>query len=150
AWWSNRAKLQWTEDFFEASVSFVAAQMEALAEATSVDDLFARFEACGACYRLDPSVTPTMYHGATISVSELNALRQVKDIVRMGSIKSIERKAIVFERGVLPEEDNCLYVDCSAIGIPVRPSVPVFADRKITLQFVRAVRPCLSAAAIGY
>jgi hypothetical protein len=150
AWWSNRAKLQWTEDFFEASVSFVADQMEALAEATSVDDLFARFEACGAFYRLDPAITPTMFHGATISVSELNALRQIKDIVRLGRVKSIGRETIALEHGVLPAREDCLYVDCSAIGIPVRPNVPVFADRKIILQLVRAVRPCLSAAAIGY
>ena len=150
AWWSNRARLQWTEDFFDASVSFIADQMEALAEATSVDSLFARFEASATCYRLDPGITPTMWHGATITLSELNALRQIKDIVRMGRVKSIEAETITLERGVLPARPDCLYVDCSAVGIPVRPSVPVFADRKITVQFVRAVRPCLSAAAIGY
>ena len=149
-WWSNRAKLQWTEDFFETSVSSVADQMEALAEATSVDDLFARFEACGASYRLDPDITPTMFHGATISASELNALRQIKDIVRMGRVKSIQREAIILERGELASRDDCLYVDCSATGIPLRPNVPVFNDRRITLQFVRAFRPCLSAAAIAF
>src|SRR5262245_3119029 len=150
AWWANRARVQWTEDLFEASVSFVADQMEALAQATSVNDLFARFEASGACYRFDPAITPTMWHGATITLSELNALRQIKDIVRMGRVKSIEPGAITLERGVLPVRQDCLYVDCSAIGLTVRPSVPVFVDRKITLQLVRAVRPCLSAAAIGY
>ena len=149
-WWSNRAKLQWTEDFFETSVSSVADQMEALAEATSVDDLFVRFEACGASYRLDPDITPTMFHGATISASELNALRQIKDIVRMGRVKSIQREAIILERGELASRDDCLYVDCSATGIPLRPNVPVFNDRRITLQFVRAFRPCLSAAAIAF
>ena len=130
AWWMNRARLQWTEDFFEASVGFVADQMEALAHATSVDDLFARFEACGICYRFDPTITPTMYHGATITVSELNALRQIKDIVRMGRVKSIEPETIVLERGVLPARHGCLYIDCSAIGLTVRPSVPVFGDRQ--------------------
>src|SRR5262245_20774802 len=150
AWWSNRTKIQWTEDFFEASVSFVADQMEALAEATSVGDLFARFEARDTCYRLDPAITPTMWHGATITLSELSALRQIKDIVRMGRVKSIEPQSIVLERAILPSREGCLYVDCSAVGVSVRPSEPVFVDRKISLQLVRAVRPCLSAAAIGY
>jgi hypothetical protein len=150
AWWMNRARLQWTEEFFEASVGFVADQMEALAHATSVDDLFARFEASGICLRFGPAITPTMYHGATITVSELNALRQIKGIVRMGRVKSIESENIVLERGMLPAGRGCLYIDCSAIGLTVRPSVPVFGDGKITLQPVRALRPCLSAAAIGY
>ena len=150
AWWTNCAKLQWTEDFFDASIGFVADQMEALAHATSIDDLFARFEACGICCRFDPTITPTMFHGATITVSELHALRQIKDIVRMGRVKSIESETIVLERGVLPARRGCLYIDCSAIGLTTRPSVPVFRDRKITLQLVRALRPCLSAAAIGY
>jgi hypothetical protein len=150
AWWQNRARLQWTEEFFEASIGFVADQMEALAHATSIDDLFSRFEACGICYRFDPTITPTMFHGATITASELNALRQIKDIARMGRVRSIESESIVLERGVLPARRGCLYIDCSAIGLTVRPSVPVFGDRKITLQLVRALRPCLSAAAIGY
>jgi hypothetical protein len=150
AWWMNRARLQWTEDFFEASVSFVADQMEALAQANSVQDLFARFEARDICYRFDPAITPTMYHGATITLSELNALRRIKDIVRMGRVTSIEPETMALERGVIPARHDCLYVDCSAIGLTVRPSVPVFGDRKITLQLVRAVRLCLSAAAIGY
>ena len=35
---------------------------EASAEAESIDDLFARLEAGGQLLRLDPSVTPTMFH----------------------------------------------------------------------------------------
>ena len=39
--------------------------LEASAEAETVEDLFRRLEACGQLVRLDPTVEPTMYRCAT-------------------------------------------------------------------------------------
>src|SRR5262249_24263634 len=44
AWWMDRAKLQFTSEYFDESIGFMTDQMEALSEAQSVDDLFERFE----------------------------------------------------------------------------------------------------------
>ena len=64
AWMWNRAQLQPLE-LVTDTVDGVSRGVEASAEAENIDDLFARLEACGQLLRLDPSVTPTMYHGAT-------------------------------------------------------------------------------------
>lgn len=150
AWWMNRVKLQFAEELFETSVGFMIDQMEAVAEATSVETLFAGFERRGIVYRLDPAITPTMYHSATINASELTALQRIKDVVRMGRVRSIAPDRMILEKGEVAAQKDRIYVDCSAIGLTARPAVPIFSDGRITCQLVRATRPCYSAAIVGY
>jgi NAD(P)-binding Rossmann-like domain len=150
AWWIDRANAQFTDDYFDASVGGIAAQMEALAAATSVDDLFARLETCGGLLRLDPTVTPTMFHGATINRAELEQLRRIKDVVRLGRVQSIDATQVVLSQGKIPARADCLYVDCSAAGFAVRPVVPVFKGDTITLQMLKSFQPSFSAALIAH
>jgi hypothetical protein len=42
-------------------------QIEAMARATSVAELFARLEAEGIMLRVDPDVAPTMFRGAVVT-----------------------------------------------------------------------------------
>lgn len=149
AWWMNRAKLQFTRDYFESSMDFASYQMEAVAQAKNADDLFLRFEARQLCFRLDPQIQPTMYHGATATISELNALRQIENVVRMGHVTSIERDRVTLDGGTIQLPEDTLYVDCSAAGIPVNPPVSIFERTKIRLQWVKPTRPVFSAALIG-
>ena len=150
AWWLDRAKAQFHPDYFEASVANVADQMEALGTAATVDDLFARLEACGGLLRLDPNVKPTMFHGATATKSELAALRGIKDIVRLGRIQRIEVDKVVLDRGTVPARAGALYIDCSAAGFAVTRPRPVFADKTITLQMLKSFQPTFSAALIAH
>ncbi len=150
AWWLDRAKAQFTLDFFEASVSNIAAQMEAIGTATSIDDLFVRLEACGGLLRLDAAVKPTMFHGATITNSELEQLRRIRDVVRLGRVKSIDASQIVLELGTLPMKAGCLVVDCSAAGFALTKSVPVFQGNTIHLQMLKSFQPSFSAALIAH
>jgi len=78
AWLINRKHTQPFPDFFEDSIGNQANMFEAIAAATSKSDMFDRLEACGYFLRLDPTVRPTMFHGATISEAELMELRRVK------------------------------------------------------------------------
>jgi hypothetical protein len=73
--------------------------MEAAAEASLVADLFLRLERGGQMLPIDPSVMPTMYHSATISAGEVETLRRIKNVVRFGRVKRIERGAVVLEGG---------------------------------------------------
>jgi hypothetical protein len=146
AWWMDRAKVQFTADYFDAAVENVSAQMEALGSAASIVDLFAKLEASGSLLRLDAAVEPTMFHGATISLPELQQLRRIKNIVRLGRVTKIEADQIVLDRGTVPTEAGTLYVDCSASGFAVRPVVPVFNGSKITLQMLKSFQPTFSAA----
>ena len=124
--------------------------MEALGSATTIDDLFAKLEACGGLLRLDANVTPTMFHGATATQSELAALRHIKNIVRLGRVRRIEPDKIVLDRGTVPARAGALYVDCSAAGFAVTRPRPVFTDDTITLQMLKSFQPTFSAALIAH
>jgi hypothetical protein len=150
AWYMNRANVQPGIEFFEQTYGALVRQMEAVAQASSVADLFARLNAAGVLLRLDDSVEPSMYHGAVISHSEIALLKTIKGIVRMGRIKAIEPTRIVLEKGELPADPNLLYVDCSASAAERRPIIKVFDGNKITPQFVRTVQPTFSAALIAH
>jgi len=150
AWLLDRENTQPTEEFFEASIGAQAKQMEAAAEATSIPDLFNRLEAAGVLVRIDQSVRPTMFHGATISQLELQELRKIKNIVRLGRVQKIEKNAIVFENGSHPTSKNHLHIDCSASAISNLTTKPIFEGDLITPQTVRSYQPVFSAAFIAH
>lgn len=149
-WLMNRATFQPGSEFFATAAKSLADQVEALANATNLDELFLDLESRGNLFRVDPSVTPGGYHCATVSELELEQLRRIKNIVRMGHVTSIEPDRIVLEQGVIPTSPEVLHVDCSAVGIPRLPSKPIFEGNRITLQFVRFCQPTFSAAFIGH
>jgi hypothetical protein len=134
AWMWNRAQVQPLE-LLTDTIDGVSRGVEASAEAESVDDLFARLEACRQLLRLDPNVTPTMYHAATLTLAELELLRTVENVVRLGHIKTIGTHEIVLEQGSISTGRGQLYVDCSAGGLGKAPARPIFEPRRITLQW---------------
>jgi hypothetical protein len=150
SWLLDRTKIQPGVDFFVSTVGGYALQLEASALATSIEDLFERLEGTGQLLRLDPDVRPAMYRCATVTVAELERLRRITGIVRMGRVRSIEVDTITLDGGTIPTSADVLHVDCTADGLERRPAVPVFAGDRITLQTVRACQQVLSAAIIGH
>ncbi|MCL4111917.1 UNVERIFIED_CONTAM: hypothetical protein GTU68_043027 [Idotea baltica] len=150
SWCLNRRNIQPGEEFFEHSIGGFVRQIEIAAEATSVDDLFARLEAEQLLLRLDPDVRPTMYRCATVTESEIDALRLITNVVRMGRVQRIDPNEIVMEHGTIPTTAGTVHVDCTADGLERRPVVPVFDGNRITLQAVRTCQQVFSAAFIGH
>jgi hypothetical protein len=150
AWYLNRANVQPGEEFFAQSYGSFAQQLEAVAAGNTVDEVLANLEATGQLLRLDKSITPTMFHGAIMSLSEVAQLTRIKNIVRMGRVQRVDSDAIVLERGSVSCKPGALVVDCSASAVNRRPIVPVFAGRTITPQFIRTVQPTFSAAMIAH
>ena len=99
----NRAFLQ-SGELVGRFLEGLSLQLEAAAQAASLDDLFARLEAAEQLLRVDRSVQPTKYNGATVTAAEIEALRRIEDVVRLGQVRRIERDAIVLERGQGPDE----------------------------------------------
>jgi hypothetical protein len=128
----------------------VSLYLEAAAEAESVDDLFRRLEACRQLVRLDPSVEPTMYRCATVSDCELETLRRVEDVVRLGRVVQIGTERIELEHGSIATDRAQVHVDCSAAGLHVAPGRPIFAGDRITLQQVRTCQPTFNAALVAF
>lgn len=150
AWLIDRKNTQPTIEFFEDAIGAQADQFEALANATSVKDLFDRLEASGSLLRLDKNVRPQMFHGATISQMELEELRKIKNVVRKGRVQSIEKNQIIFNNDSIPTSKNHIHVDCSASAISNLEMKPIFAGDLITPQTVRSYQPVFSAAFIAH
>lgn len=125
-------------------------QVQAAARAENVADLFRRLEACGQLVRLDPAVEPTMYRGATISQAELEGLRLIENVVRLGRVTHIGEARIALEAGSIPTDDKQIYVDCTADGAHRVPGRAVFEPNRITLQAVRTGLLPFSAALIAF
>ncbi len=150
AWLIDRKNTQPTIEFFEDAIGAQSDQFEALANATSVKDLFDRLEASGSLLRLDKNVRPQMFHGATISQMELEELRKIKNIIRKGRVKSIEKDQIIFNDDSIPTSEDHIHVDCSASAISNLEMKPIFAGDLITPQTVRSYQPVFSAAFIAH
>jgi hypothetical protein len=150
AWLLDRAKLQPNHEFFLTTFGSIARQLESVVAAQSVSDLFHRLSASGDLLRIDESITPTMYCCATVTQRELQQLRRIENIVRLGRVKSIDSERIVLTEGSLPLPAQSLIVDCSASAIPRRKAIPIWNGKHITLQMVRRCQPAFSAAFIAH
>ena len=150
SWLVNRITTQPAPEFFFDAIGSQAQQMEAFAKARSVDDLFQRLEACGFLTRIDTTRQPGMFHFATVAPGEVEVLRSIRHVIRMGRVKAIEADHLVLDQGTLPMPANTLYVDCTASAVEPRPTQPIFQADRIVLQVVRIPQPTFSAALIAY
>jgi hypothetical protein len=146
-WMFNRAVVQPDPAVF---LGMVADTMWAAADATSPDDLFLRLEAAGVMLRIDESVTPTMAKTPTIAPWEIELLRQIENVVRLGHVRKVERGRVAFSGGSVATPQDTLVVHCAAPGLKYPPLTPIWSHEAITLQPVRAGFPCFGAAIIGY
>jgi hypothetical protein len=128
----------------------VSLSLEAAAQATDVADLFHRLEATGQLVRIDPTVEPTMYRCAIVSRTELENLRRIKNVIRMGRVVRVGTDTIELEQGSIPTDRDQVHVDCTAAGLRIEPGRPIFEPDRITLQQLRWCQPTFNAALIGY
>jgi hypothetical protein len=149
AWFYDRRHFQPLEQV-GAIMEGLSLDAEAGAQAESVDDLFRRLEASGRLLRIDTSRPAKMYRGTMLSTRELEAVRQIKDVVRLGRVRRIEPGRIVLERGESGTGRDVLHVDCTALGLNNAPPVPIFQPDRIVLQQVRYLSPCFNAALAGF
>jgi hypothetical protein len=149
AWFHHRADFQPLEQV-GAIMAGISLDAEAGAEAGDVHDLFARLEASGRLVRIDPSWPATMYRGTMLGAHELDVLRQIEDVVRLGRVRRIEGDRIVLERGEAPTDPEVVHVDCTALGLRNAPATPIFGPGRIVLQQVRHNSPTFNAALLGF
>jgi len=151
AWMLDRKNTQTGDDFFLDTIGAQANQFAAIASAKSPEEMFKNLEACGYFLRLDKNVTPQMFHGATISQLELEQLRRIKTIIRMGHVTKISAKTMVLEQGEIAATPGTVFVDCSASAISdYQGEINVFDGDLITPQMVRSYQPVFSAAFIAH
>ena len=127
----------------------IVLQLEAMVASGSVEEVFECLEADQVMLRVDRSIAPTMMKGATVSLRELEQLRRVESVVRLGHVVRIEPDRIVLERGAVPTTPDHLHVHCAASGLSDNPLRAIFTDDTITLQLVTRVSATLSGALQG-
>jgi hypothetical protein len=146
-WMLNRAVVQPDP---VVALGFAADMMRAAADAQSPDDFFLRLEDAGAMLRIDRSVTPTMAKAPTIGRWEVELLRDIERVVRLGHVQRVGAREVVLDRGSLPVEGGAVVVHCAAAGLQYPPLVPLWAPDAIRLQTIRAGFPCFGGALAGY
>lgn len=142
---------------FTQPLALVASYMELQAHwveaAATVDDataFFHRLEDAGVFVRVDRDVEPTMFRGATISRPEVEALRTIEQVVRLGKVRRIGSDGATLDGGSVPSVAGEVYVDCTASGVRSTITRPVFEPGRITLQYVTIGFVCWSAAIQGF
>ncbi len=153
-----RPREMWFDDrtFFQpldqvgSIMAGIATDAEAAASATDLEDLFDRLEDSGRLNRIDRSSPATMYRGTMLSTGELEGLRQIEDVVRLGYVERVERDRLVMTNGEVPTRADVLHVDCTALGLSNAPVKPIFEPGRITLQSVRHNSPTFNAALLGF
>jgi len=143
------ARELFSPDFFD-DVSKLMHILDTQLYAKTVSEFYERAQQAGLFHRLDSTIEPKQYKCATASAYELEQLRRVKNIVRLGRVVRLEREKVVLTEGTLATGEGTLHVDCSADGLQKLPAVPIFQGGLITLQSVSMCQQVLSAAFLGY
>ena len=147
-WMLNRAFGQPLE-LVGSHMELQARWVEAAAEALDGRDFARRLEAFGLFLRIDPSVEPDTFRGATISTTELDSLRAIERVVRNGRVLRIVSNSIVMEGGSATTVPGEIYIDCTAAGVRPTTARPIFTTGRIILQYVTIGMVPWSAATVG-
>jgi hypothetical protein len=146
-WMLNRALVQPDPAIFQGLVADI---FQAAAESSSLEEVFLRLEETGGMLRIDRSVTPTMARAPTLATWELDELRTIENVVRLGHVESVARGKLELKEGSVSIADDAVVVHCAAYGLKNPPLLPVWRPEDITLQPIRAGFPCFGAAVTGY
>lgn len=149
SWVFDRAGWQ-PRDLVASTFETLSLGLESLAQAEDLTDLFRRLEACGALARVDPTVEPTMFRGATLSAAERESLGRITRVVRSGRVIHLGADRIELDRGTIPTNRSEVHVDCTAYGIGPAPARPIFEPGRITIQTLMGGFPTFSAALLGF
>ena len=148
AWAMNRAFLQPLEGV-GSYMDFQAKYVAAAAEAENGADFFHRQEADGTSLRLDPAVEPDAFRAPILSEAEIQSLRQIENVVRLGRVLRIGTDRVTLEQGSISSDARQIYVDCTAAGIRGVEHRPIFEAGRITIQYVTLGIVPWGAATLG-
>jgi hypothetical protein len=128
----------------------VVLELEAVIECDSIEQVYERLEERHVVMRIDPSVQPSMLKGATASVGELDQLRRIENVVRLGHVARVDLDSITLEQGSIPTSPGHIHIHCASAGLSDNPPKTIFTDGTITLQPITRVSLSLSTALIGF
>ena len=149
SWILNRAFFQ-PDKGVVPTFEGVVLELEAVAECASIEQVYERLEERQVVLRIDRTVQPSMLKGATASLGELDQLRRIENVVRLGHVARIDLDEITLAQGSIPTSSGHLHIHCASAGLSDNPPKPIFADDTITLQAISRVSLPLSTGLIGF
>ena len=123
--------------------------VEAAAEALDGRDFAHRLEERGVFVRIDRTIEPHLFRGATISLGEVESLQTIQRVVRKGKVRRLDSNRIWLDGGEEPAAPDELFVDCTAAGVRAVASRPVFEPWRVTLLYVTIGFVTWSAATVA-
>ncbi len=148
-WLFNRSFVQ-PLDLVGSYMQLQARWVEAAAVAEDGPDFARRLEAAGGFVRIDPSVEPLTFRGATVSELELESLRTIDHVVSARRVRRISRTRVTTDGGDVPGSPGEVYVDCTAVGVRPTAPRPIFEPGRLTIQYVTVGLVPWSAATISF
>lgn len=136
AWFLDR-KFTQPLDLVAGMVEGLAAVYVAAANAENLDELYVLAEEANQIMRLDLEVEPDMCHGATLSRAELELLRKITNVVRMGHVRRVGVSELVLDEGTVATRRQEIHVNCTARGLGKAPPKSIFEEDRITPQGTR-------------
>ena len=112
-WMLNRAMVQPNPAIF---IGMAADILEIAAGAATPDEMFLGMEEAGVMLRVDRSVKPTMAKTPTLASWELDKLRTIENVVRLGHISHVEPGRLVLADGEVGIANDAVVVHCAASG----------------------------------
>ncbi|MHA7820104.1 MAG: NAD(P)-binding protein [Erythrobacter sp.] len=153
SWMFNRKLLQPAKHAIEDLIRFQTDLAECAAASADGDEMFAKLGERGTMLRIDPEVTPSMFHYAVISEAEVDLLRQVTRVHRGRRVTGLEPDAMIFGEDRVEVPDGTLFIDCTARAVPFEKNAdlqPFFAGDRITLQLAQTPFVPYSAALAAF
>ena len=124
--------------------------VEAAAVAEDGPDFARRLEDVGVFVRIDPSVEPLVFRGATVSEAERESLRAIDHVVRARRVRRITGTRVTTDVGDIPASPREVYVDCTAVGVRPTAQRPIFESGRLTIQYVTVGLVPWSGATIAF
>lgn len=149
AWMFDRFCVNPGRKFSDPITQYAIGVLQCALEAESYDDFFAHLVQRDLVKQLDPAFKPTRWRCATFTPMELEELRRIRKVLRMGYLEAASPDEMKLQRGTVKTPANAVFVDCAADGLPKVPLVDVFDGKRITLQTVRMCQQVYSAGFIG-
>ncbi len=153
SWMFNRKLLQPAHHRIEGLIQFQTDLVECAATSETGDEMFEKLDERGTMLRIDPGVTPQMFHFAVISEAEVALLAAIKNVHRGKRVTALEPGAMHFGDSTAELPHNTLFIDCTARAVPFDAkgnTRPFFEGDRITLQLAQAPFVPYSAALAAF
>jgi hypothetical protein len=149
-WLINRASTQPGSKFAGNTIGWQLEQMRIGATATSGDEIFLHLEKHGHMLRLDQNSLPSKFHYPTISQGEVDLLRKIEHVIKIGRVNLIEPGVLHGLDGDAKVPADSLFIDCTATAATRSAVSPIWDGDRITPAILQIPLVSLSASVAGF